>query len=204
MKRPRLESLTNNANLRIITPVTDHDGGQPAVPPNHGRDSRVLRAPVVPSEDLKIAPNMRFFTDALANNDRDLDSTACEFMTKSLRRHHILTTLTFAAANGAHSLLIELAWAPLTPLPSHCFDTFALTFRVENKTNTGSWIAEHLVPTPTDFQLARPKILARYREHVIPIFDRHMIASSRIPMTISRISRPNFTRDVRSPKSPIS
>jgi hypothetical protein len=153
----------------------------------------------MPSEDLKIAPNMRFFADAPANNDRDPDSSACK-LTKNLRRHHILTTLTFAA-NGAHSLLMELAWVPLTPLPSHCFDTFALTFREENKTNTGSWIAEHLVSTPKDFQLARPKILARYREHVIPIFDRHMIAS-RIPTTISRIPRQNFTRDLRSPKSP--
>ena len=122
----------------------------------------------MPSEDLKIVPNMRFFADAPANNDRDLDSTACEFMTKSLRRRHILTTLTFTAANGAHSLLMELAWVPLTPLPSHCFDTFVLTFRVENKTNTGSWIAEDLVLTPTDFQLARPKILARYREETVP------------------------------------
>jgi hypothetical protein len=98
----------------------------------------------MPSEDLKIAPNMRFFADAPANNDRDLDSTACEFMTKSLRRRHILTTLTFAAANGAHSLLTELAWALLTPSSRSacCHRTASINlssiFRVENKTNTGS------------------------------------------------------------------
>jgi hypothetical protein len=119
-----------------------------------------------------------------------IDTSACEFMTKNLHQPHIWTTLTFA---GAHFLFMELAWVPLTPLPSHCFDTFALTFRVEHRfLDCGTFqrrpiSMKFLVPTPTDFQLAKPKTLARCCEHVIPIFDQHMMAS-RKPTRISRVS----------------
>jgi hypothetical protein len=128
-----------------------------------------------------------------------------------LRQTHIPTNLTFAAANGAGFLLMELVWVPLTPSSRSacCHRTASInlssTFRVEKKTNTGSWIAkasnlnEILGPLRvSDFQLARPQNLGslprtRNSNH------EHMMASW-IPTRISLI--PNFARDTRSSKSP--
>jgi hypothetical protein len=105
--------------------------------------------------DLEIAPNVLFFADeAPANNVRDPDTKCMRIHDHSLRRIHITTNLMLAAANGAGFLLTELAWAPLTPSSRSacCYRTASInlpsTFRVENKTNTGPWIAEH----PKGFQ----------------------------------------------------
>jgi hypothetical protein len=134
-----------------------------------------------------------------------------------LRRIHITTNLMFAAANGAGFLLTELAWAPLTPSSRSacCYRTASInlpsTFRVENKRilvpglrsiPKASNLNEILAPYAYRiFSWQSPKTLTRYHEHVIPIFDEHMMASW-IPTRISLIPRRNFARDTRSSKSP--